>query len=653
MTTSDKCRLIEAGFISEILAPGNDVKLLRLPVLLKTDFTSKKPKQHVRVFRKHVYKLGHAISDRKMGRLIQDTHGPSQILRAVETLKTGGRQAYYHGLVSRQPFCALRNSAGIPHRPSEEILVARSSEVLRADEGDWGEYGAVPEWKGGENWRPPRKPADQRHRPAGRVISTHTWLFKTEIDSYRRDISFVTNIRVLAHRRREIRSVKISVSGSRHWPPPVPCARVVPTQLERVCQKQSSDTHKTPYDRVKRYRERKINIKAPERVNTTRSLEMEQVARRRKLTGRNRQRQAVKNHSSIRVKLFTRPTESRNPHGRAGNRTQSLTNAIPNRGRGYHAARTLASYLGLNRVRLTTGIAPGFSQVGIVPDDAAGLRILSGISCPPPPAPFTFRYFSVLTSTHPHRLSRLRCFTHSPNRHLLRVERRKECEPSPTEERKMNPQKIRQQCGTRENDKPCRHALVASETLSVSIIAAQPASLTTPLHGNKFIRSGGLAFSPPSRRTQALSHWHPTSLFTPEMPFGLTGSAKYDGNSSCNEGEKLAQSLLRSAPHHYPHPTWANRVRFPAGSLSHVGMGPDDDAAGRRVFSGVSRPPSHFIPALLRTRLVPPASALKTSTFNSLGQMAASGRVASPTTPYRLVLGPDCTFHLPRPLAVT
>ncbi|KAJ8872515.1 hypothetical protein PR048_026121 [Dryococelus australis] len=38
-------------------------------------------------------------------------------------------------------------------------------------------------------------------------------------------------------------------------------------QLERAFQKQSSDTHKTPYDRVKRCRERKINIKACERVN--------------------------------------------------------------------------------------------------------------------------------------------------------------------------------------------------------------------------------------------------------------------------------------------------------------------------------------------------------------------------------------------------
>ncbi|KAJ8894397.1 hypothetical protein PR048_007048 [Dryococelus australis] len=39
------------------------------------------------------------------------------------------------------------------------------------------------------------------------------------------------------------------------------------TRLERASQKQSSDTHETPYDLVKRCREYKINIKASERVN--------------------------------------------------------------------------------------------------------------------------------------------------------------------------------------------------------------------------------------------------------------------------------------------------------------------------------------------------------------------------------------------------
>ncbi|KAJ8881979.1 hypothetical protein PR048_018467 [Dryococelus australis] len=41
-------------------------------------------------------------------------------------------------------------------------------------------------------------------------------------------------------------------------------------RLERAPQKQSSDAHETPYDRVKRCRERKINTKASECVNVDR-----------------------------------------------------------------------------------------------------------------------------------------------------------------------------------------------------------------------------------------------------------------------------------------------------------------------------------------------------------------------------------------------
>ncbi|KAJ8876826.1 hypothetical protein PR048_021273 [Dryococelus australis] len=44
-------------------------------------------------------------------------------------------------------------------------------------------------------------------------------------------------------------------------------ARQIVYGSERASQKQSSDTHKTPCDRVKRCRERKINIEASERVN--------------------------------------------------------------------------------------------------------------------------------------------------------------------------------------------------------------------------------------------------------------------------------------------------------------------------------------------------------------------------------------------------
>ncbi|KAJ8869238.1 hypothetical protein PR048_030810 [Dryococelus australis] len=46
------------------------------------------------------------------------------------------------------------------------------------------------------------------------------------------------------------------------------------------------------------------------------------------------------------------------------------------------------------------GIVPGFSQVGIAPDNAARRRVFMGISFPPPPAP-AFRRCSILTSFRP------------------------------------------------------------------------------------------------------------------------------------------------------------------------------------------------------------------------------------------------------------
>ncbi|KAJ8879843.1 hypothetical protein PR048_020460 [Dryococelus australis] len=49
--------------------------------------------------------------------------------------------------------------------------------------------------------------------------------------------------------------------------------------------------------------------------------------------------------------------------------------------------------------------------------------------------------------------------------------------------------------------------------------------------------------------------------------------------------------------------------------FSHVGI-VVDDAAGRLVFSGISRFPRHFIPALLRTHLTSPSSVMKTSIPN-------------------------------------
>ncbi|KAJ8895770.1 hypothetical protein PR048_001108 [Dryococelus australis] len=49
-------------------------------------------------------------------------------------------------------------------------------------------------------------------------------------------------------------------------------------RLERASQKQSSDAHKTPYDRVKRCRERKINIIASECVNVDQTFRTRSIA---------------------------------------------------------------------------------------------------------------------------------------------------------------------------------------------------------------------------------------------------------------------------------------------------------------------------------------------------------------------------------------
>ncbi|KAJ8868481.1 hypothetical protein PR048_030009 [Dryococelus australis] len=72
-------------------------------------------------------------------------------------------------------------------------------------------------------------------------------------------------------KERNIISEKRRVSRGSLWPR----NRI---RLERASQKQSSDTHKTPYDRVKRCRERKINIKASEHVNVDSSIQLSSPA---------------------------------------------------------------------------------------------------------------------------------------------------------------------------------------------------------------------------------------------------------------------------------------------------------------------------------------------------------------------------------------
>ncbi|KAJ8872772.1 hypothetical protein PR048_026388 [Dryococelus australis] len=106
---------------------------------------------------------------------------------------------------------------------SFEIWAALNSEVLRADEGEMS--------------LPKSHRVDSGMMPYYRPIPTRPCM-PEQLSPISNDISAC---------RRDVKFMSWSGLGA--------------------SQKQSSDTHKTPYDRVKRCRERKINIKAFERVN--------------------------------------------------------------------------------------------------------------------------------------------------------------------------------------------------------------------------------------------------------------------------------------------------------------------------------------------------------------------------------------------------
>ncbi|KAJ8896808.1 hypothetical protein PR048_002154 [Dryococelus australis] len=73
--------------------------------------------------------------------------------------------------------------------------------------------------------------------------------------------------------------------------------------------------------------------------------------------------------------------------------------------RGDIVDRQLATHQG-ETGSIPCGVAPGFLHVGIVADDAVSWLFFSAISVSPAPA---LRCYSILTSLHPHRLSRPRC----------------------------------------------------------------------------------------------------------------------------------------------------------------------------------------------------------------------------------------------------
>ncbi|KAJ8866470.1 hypothetical protein PR048_032313 [Dryococelus australis] len=104
-------------------------------------------------------------------------------------------------------------------------------------------------------------------------------------------------------------------------------------------------------------------------------------------------------------------------------------------------------------------------------------------------------------------------------------------------------------------------------------------------------------------------------------------------------GLRLSKVLRRNAIH-IREGIWAARhpparTRFNPGPVhcefSQVGIVPDD-AAGQRVFSGISRFPSPFIPALLHTHLTLPSPALKNSLFRAVQIFSLSRPFFSPLT---------------------
>ncbi|KAJ8872238.1 hypothetical protein PR048_025840 [Dryococelus australis] len=120
-------------------------------------------------------------------------------------------------------------------------------------------------------------------------------------------------------------------------------------RLERASQNQSSDTHKTPYYRMKRCRERKINIKASERVNVD---------------------------AGPKIALFLRPKMKVVSNLRLLYRQFVIHVGVS--GRCVGVVERIRTSLLEEPGSIPSVVAPGFSQMGIVPDDATGRRPLLG-----------------------------------------------------------------------------------------------------------------------------------------------------------------------------------------------------------------------------------------------------------------------------------
>ncbi|KAJ8885682.1 hypothetical protein PR048_011880 [Dryococelus australis] len=145
--------------------------------------------------------------------------------------------------------------------------------------------------------------------------------------------------------------------------------------------------------------------------STAWSLETAQVAQGRENGGKNRPWPLLKTHPSIRLERFRKTLGNRNQDGRTRERTRVLPNASPV---SHHCAFSLGeahcgaviraiAFHQCGKGSIPDGVVPGFSLVGIEPDDAAGRRVFWGISHFPTLA---FRRCSIATPLHPYQLLR-------------------------------------------------------------------------------------------------------------------------------------------------------------------------------------------------------------------------------------------------------
>ncbi|KAJ8872377.1 hypothetical protein PR048_025981 [Dryococelus australis] len=261
------------------------------------------------------------------------------------------------------------------------------------------------------------------------------------------------------------------------------------------------------------------------------------------------------------------------------------------------------------------GVAPGFPHVGIMPDDAAGKRIFSGI--PRSPRHCIPRRCSVLTSLHPHRLSRPRSLRLCPN--SLR-----ESTLSPTlgvTESALLSQLGYESARGKVNDNV--HSVLTHTPFGSHVVFNTFASHQGEPGHRIFIsesRAGrcrwSAVFSRISRfprpfiqaplhtsitliSSQVLAVKSRPNLFTSVhvLEDSLAYAVSLSGNRKVRLQAVYAVSLLASRQGRSGFDSRPGRSGFP-----HVRIVPAD-AVGRRIFSGSSRFPRPFIPAPLHNHL--------------------------------------------------